>query len=69
MIENVMHEMGGIGIYGIISISLFFAFFLGMLIWAVCLKKPYLNAMGELPLNSDTQPQTPTESNAQKYHE
>jgi hypothetical protein len=53
MIENVMHQMGGIGIFGIISITLFFAFFTGMLFWTAFLKKPYLNSMRALPLDED----------------
>ena len=60
MIENIMHEMGGIGMYGIISICIFFGFFLGMLIWTVCLKKPYVNAMRALPLEPETR-QEPSE--------
>jgi hypothetical protein len=51
MIKNVLEHIGGVGLYGIISISLFFAFFLGMLVWALCLKKNYLNSMRELPLD------------------
>ena len=42
--------MGGVGVYGIISICLFFAVFVGVLLWTLRLKKPYLNAMRELPL-------------------
>ena len=56
MIQNVLSGLGGVGVYGIISISIFFAFFVGMLIWAVCLKKPYLNSMGALPLEDETKP-------------
>jgi hypothetical protein len=48
--ENVLHSMGGVGVYGIISICLFFAIFTGVLVWTICLKKPYLKAMRELPL-------------------
>ena len=44
--------MGGVGVYGIISICLFFAIFTGVLVWTICLKKPYLKAMRELPLES-----------------
>jgi hypothetical protein len=50
MIQNVLHNMGGVGMYGVISICLFFAVFVGVLLWTLCLKKPYLNAMSELPL-------------------
>ena len=53
MIENVIRDIGGVGIYGIISICLFFAIFTGMLVWAFRLKKPYLNSMRHLPLDED----------------
>ncbi len=39
MIQNVLHDIGGIGIYGVISICLFFAVFGGVLLWALRLKK------------------------------
>jgi cytochrome c oxidase cbb3-type subunit 4 len=55
MIENVMHNIGGVGLFGIISISLFFAFFLGMALWAVTLKKSYLSSMQQLPLEDGSQ--------------
>jgi len=51
MIENVLHDLGGVGIFGIVSICLFFTFFSGMLVWAARLKKSYLNTMGGLPLD------------------
>lgn len=54
MIENVVHHIGGVGMFGIISICLFFAFFSGLLLWAALLKKPYLNSMRELPLEDET---------------
>jgi hypothetical protein len=65
MIENVLHKMGGVGMFGIISICLFFAFFTGMLLWAACLKKPYLSSMRELPLDSEPAARLGNESNPQ----
>ena len=53
MIENVVRNIGGVGIFGIISICLFFTFFSGMLLWAFSLKKRYLKEMGELPLEEE----------------
>ncbi len=50
MVENVLSRMGGVGMYGVISIVLFFAVFIGVLVWMVGLKKPYLEEMRELPL-------------------
>jgi len=51
MIKNILENIGGISIYGIISLCLFFSFFTGMLIWVFCLRKPYLQTMRELPLD------------------
>jgi cytochrome c oxidase cbb3-type subunit 4 len=66
MIQNVLHHIGGVGVYGILSVCLFFAFFTGMLLWSARVKKPYLNAMRELPLDDGTapgpRPTTPTDS-------
>jgi len=67
MIQNVLSGLGGVGVYGIISISLFFAFFLGMLIWVIRLKKPYLNSMGALPLEDESN--STINSNPDSRHE
>ncbi len=59
MIRNVLSHIGGVEIYGIASVLLFFAFFTGMLIWAFRLKPGHLESMGRLPLDDG---QAPTES-------
>jgi hypothetical protein len=71
MIENVMSRIGGVGIYGVISICLFFAVFVGVLVWTLCLKKPYLNAMRELPLEvpSATEPGANPTPNPEGRHD
>ena len=51
MIKNVLSDIGGVGLYGVISISLFFAVFTGMLIWAFRMKKNFADSMSALPLN------------------
>lgn len=51
MIQNVLHTIGGVGIYGVVSISIFFIVFTGMLVWAFSLKKNALTSMGEVPLH------------------
>lgn len=54
MLENVMNSMGGgIEIFGLISICMFFVFFTGILIWATRLKKSYVESMCELPLERE----------------
>jgi len=58
-----MHSIGGTSMYGIISMCLFVAVFVGVLIWAAALKQPYLNSMRELPLDgesaADAKPEPP----------
>jgi hypothetical protein len=66
MIENVMNKIGGVGIFGLISICIFFAFFTGMLVWSICLKKNYLVSMQKLPLDEDTA--SPNRVNPQSEH-
>ncbi|MCP5515997.1 MAG: hypothetical protein H7A45_01920 [Verrucomicrobiales bacterium] len=51
MIENVLRHMGGIEGFGVVSVCLFFAFFIGMLVWAFRLRKPYLEEMAARPLD------------------
>lgn len=51
MIKNVLSDIGGVGLYGVISISLFFAVFIGMLIWACSMKKSFAQKMSEHPLH------------------
>ena len=53
MIQNVLQDIGGVGLYGVISISLFFFVFGVALIRALLLKKPFLHAMGALPLQDE----------------
>jgi len=54
MIENVLRNLGGIGLFGITSVCLFFAFFTTMLLWAFRLKGGYLKTMQSLPLDGDS---------------
>jgi hypothetical protein len=51
MYQKILCDINGIGIYGIISICIFFGFFTGMLLWAFALNKNYLTKMGGLPLD------------------
>ena len=51
MIQNALKGIDGVGLYGVVSISIFFLFFTGMLIWAFAKKQSYLDKMGALPLD------------------
>jgi hypothetical protein len=64
MIQDVLSRIGGVGMYGVISICLFFAVFVGVLVWTIGLKKSYLNAMRELPLDGAAAPESDAELTA-----
>ena len=53
MIQDVLRSIGGVGLYGAISVLIFFTFFSAVLIWALRLNKSYLDSMCELPLEQD----------------
>lgn len=68
MFENVMSRMGGTAVFGIVSITLFFVFFIGLAFWAARLKKPYLESMCELPLEGEPS-HSPASANTEDRHE
>jgi len=49
--QQLIDKLGGMGMVGVISICLFLVVFGGMLVWAYCLKKPFLDNMSALPLD------------------
>ena len=53
MIRDLLHDMGGIGLYGLASMFLFVAFFGGVVVWVFFLRKPYIRHMSHLPLDDD----------------
>ena len=53
MIQNVIRDMGGIAGFGVISILLFFAVFLGASVYAFCQRKSFCDRMCALPLDDD----------------
>jgi len=50
MVENVLSHIEGIGIYGVISICIFFSVFICTVGWVSGLTKAHLRSMSELPL-------------------
>lgn len=58
MIANVLRSIGGIGLYGVVSILLFFTVFSGALIWTLSRRRPLMDAMAALPLADDSAPET-----------
>lgn len=55
MIKNVLTDIGGIGIFGVVSICLFFIVFTGSLVLSLRMKKSVADRIGALPLD-DGQP-------------
>lgn len=55
MIKNVLSDLSGIELYGIVSVLLFFLVFSGAIVFALLKKKPFLNYMGALPLSDGSE--------------
>lgn len=53
MEKEVLGTMQGVSSYYIISLIMFFAMFLTVLIWAFKADKKYLEKMGDLPLEKN----------------
>ena len=53
MIKNILQNIGGIGIYGVISLCLFFSVFTGALLWALLQKAALCQRMSSLPLENE----------------
>lgn len=53
MIKNILQDIGGIGIYGVISLCLFFIVFTGALLMSLLQKSSYCAKMSSLPLDSE----------------
>ncbi|MFG6687385.1 CcoQ/FixQ family Cbb3-type cytochrome c oxidase assembly chaperone [Mariniflexile sp. HNIBRBA6329] len=51
-VKNYMDSIDGIEIYPIISLLIFFAFFVGLFWWVVTAKKAYVNKMSNIPLDN-----------------
>ena len=56
MFEQIKHNMetiAGVSIYPILSLVIFFAFFVGLGIWVFTYNKEKINEMSQIPLNDD----------------
>ena len=51
MIQNVIRDMGGIAVFGIISVCLFFVVFTSAAIYAFVQRKAFCDRMRALPLD------------------
>ncbi len=56
MFEQIKHNMetiAGVAIYPIISLLIFFFFFVGLAIWVYSYKKEKIKELSEIPLNDN----------------
>ena len=54
MFEQIKHNMetiAGVAVYPILSLLIFFAFFVGLGIWVFSYKKEKIDEMSQIPLN------------------
>jgi hypothetical protein len=54
MYKNVLEHIDGIEIFPLISLVVFFVFFLAITIWALKADKAYLKKMSNLPFESSS---------------
>jgi hypothetical protein len=62
MIQNVLRDIGGVGLYGVVSVCLFFLVFGGALLLALRHKKAFLDRMSALPLDDGGRPSSSAET-------
>jgi cbb3-type cytochrome oxidase subunit 3 len=54
MFEQIKHNMetiAGVAVYPVLSLLIFFAFFVGLGIWVFSYKKEKIDEMSQIPLN------------------
>lgn len=54
-VKNHMDSISGIEIYPIISMLIFFSFFVILFYWVITAKKDYINDVSNIPLENDNQ--------------
>jgi hypothetical protein len=54
MIKNVLQEIGGLGLYALTSLLLFFTVFTGALVWTFLQRASVCEKMRALPLENET---------------
>jgi hypothetical protein len=54
MFKNILNQVGGIGLYGIVSTLIFFGFFVALLVVVLGMRRAHAERMSRLPLEPDT---------------
>lgn len=52
-IKGNLEKIDGVEIFPIISLVIFFIFFVGLFLWVVTMKKSYVKEVSNLPLEND----------------
>jgi cytochrome c oxidase cbb3-type subunit IV len=52
-VKGHMESIGGIEVYPIISLLIFFIFFVALFWWVFTAKKDYINTVEQIPLETD----------------
>lgn len=53
MDKNVLRSIAGIELYPLISLAIFFLFFLGLLVYVLVVNRQHIDTMSQLPTNDD----------------
>lgn len=53
MFNNYLQSIEGVGIYPIISLLVFFIFFVVMIVWLMRVDKSYIKKMSSMPLDNE----------------
>ena len=53
---NYIEKVSGVDILGLLSLLVFFLFFIGMLVWVFKTKKKDFNEVSHIPLDNDNLP-------------
>ncbi|MCA9741090.1 MAG: cbb3-type cytochrome c oxidase subunit 3 [Deferribacteres bacterium] len=56
MLKDVLQSIAGVATFPVISLVLFFAFFIGVIIWIARMDKKTVSKMANLPLEKDDAP-------------
>jgi hypothetical protein len=57
-IKGNLENIDGVEIYPIISLLIFFVFFVALAIWVISAKKQYIKEVSNIPLEEDTNTNT-----------
>lgn len=63
MYKNVLQSIDNIALWPVISFVIFFAFFLGLLLWVLFANKTFITYMKNLPIQDTQETSTSTSEN------